>query len=126
MLKIGVAGAYGAFGLKHLDALANIPEAEVVAVFGPNPDKITALAAERGIANACADYNDFLAQDIDAVILSTPTQLHCEQSIAAMHICSGTTPATPLICFSTRPERSRVRSWGCRDRLTPSSASRWT
>ena len=24
MVKIGVAGAYGAFGIKHLDALANI------------------------------------------------------------------------------------------------------
>ena len=96
MLKIGVAGAYGAFGLKHLDALANIPEADVVAVFGPNPDKITALAAERGIANACADYNDFLAQDIDAVILSTPTQLHCEQSVAAMQAGKHTFCEIPM------------------------------
>ena len=49
MVKIGVAGAYGAFGLKHLDALANIDEVEVTAVFGPNRDKVEALAAERGI-----------------------------------------------------------------------------
>ena len=50
MVKIGVAGAYGAFGLKHLDALAAIPDAEVTAIFGPNKDKIEALAAEHGVA----------------------------------------------------------------------------
>ena len=32
MVKIGVAGAYGAFGLKHLDALAAIPDAKVTAI----------------------------------------------------------------------------------------------
>ncbi len=84
MVKIGVAGAYGAFGLKHLDALANIKDAEVTAVFGPNKDKIEALATERKIPNACANYEDFLNQDIDAVILSTPTQLHCQQSVQAL------------------------------------------
>ena len=84
MVKIGVAGAYGAFGLKHLDALANINDAHVVSVFGPNRDKIAALASERKIPNACSDFDQFLSQDIDAVILSTPTQLHCEQSVKAM------------------------------------------
>jgi len=56
MIKIGVAGAYGAFGLKHLDALANIPDAQVTAVFGPNKDKITALASER---NKCTASNPY-------------------------------------------------------------------
>ena len=84
MLKIGVAGAYGAFGLKHLDALSNIEEAEVTAIFGPNKDKIESLASERGIAKACSSFESFLDTDVDAVILSTPTQLHAKQSIAAM------------------------------------------
>ena len=84
MVKIGVAGAYGAFGLKHLDALANIQDAQVTAVFGPNKDKIEGLASERGIAKACDNFDAFLDSDVDAVILSTPTQLHAEQSIAAM------------------------------------------
>ena len=84
MVSIGVAGAYGAFGLKHLDALANISDVKVTAVFGPNKDKISALASERNIPAACADFDEFLKQDIDAVILSTPTQLHCAQSVQAM------------------------------------------
>ena len=35
-MKICVAGAYGAFGLKHLDALKNIEDIEVVSIMGPN------------------------------------------------------------------------------------------
>ena len=96
MVKIGVAGAYGAFGLKHLDALANIDEAEVTAVFGPNKDKIEALAAERGIAQACSTFEDILASDIDAVILSTPTQLHAQQSIQAMEAGKHTFCEIPM------------------------------
>jgi len=96
MLKIGIAGAYGAFGLKHLDAMANIPDADVVAVFGPNPEKIKALASERGIPNACTDYDEFLNQDLDAVILSTPTQLHCEQSVKAMKAGKHTFAEIPM------------------------------
>lgn len=96
MIKIGVAGAYGAFGLKHLDALANIKEAEVTAVFGPNKDKITALAAERKIPNACSSYEEFLNQDVDAVILSTPTQLHCEQSVQALEAGKHTFAEIPM------------------------------
>jgi len=84
MVKIGVAGAYGAFGIKHLDALANISDVDVVAVFGPNEEKITALAKDRSIPLACTDYAQLLDQELDAVILSTPTQMHCEQSVQAM------------------------------------------
>jgi len=96
MVNIGVAGAYGAFGLKHLDALANIPDARVAAVFGPNKDKIEGLAAERKIPAACSHYDDFLNQDIDAVILSTPTQLHAKQSVQAMHAGKHTFSEIPM------------------------------
>ena len=96
MVKIGVAGAYGAFGLKHLDALANIPNAEVTAIFGPSPDKIKALAAERGIAVAASTFDDFLAADVDAVILSTPTQMHASQSVQAMEAGKHTFSEIPM------------------------------
>ena len=84
-MRICVAGAYGAFGLKHLDALAEIDGVEVTSVMGPTEAKINALAAERGIAHAATTLEACLAQDtVDAVILSTPTQLHAEQTIACM------------------------------------------
>lgn len=96
MVKIGVAGAYGAFGLKHLDALANINDAKITTVFGPDRNKIAALASERKIPKACTDFDDFLNQDVDAVILSTPTQLHCEQSVRAMQAGKHTFCEIPM------------------------------
>ncbi|WIY26089.1 Gfo/Idh/MocA family oxidoreductase [Parasedimentitalea psychrophila] len=84
-MRICVAGAYGAFGLKHLDALANIEGVEVTSVMGPTKAKIEALAAARGIGHASTTLEDCLARDdVDAVILSTPTQMHAAQAIACM------------------------------------------
>ena len=84
-MRICVAGAYGAFGIKHLDALANIDGVQVTSVMGPTKEKIEALARERGIGHAATTLEECIArEDVDAVILSTPTQLHAKQAIACM------------------------------------------
>ena len=84
-MKICVAGAYGAFGLKHLDALKNIDDVEVTSIMGPTETKIKALAAERRINHFSTSLENCIARDdVDAVILSTPTQLHANQAIACM------------------------------------------
>ena len=85
MANICVAGAAGAFGRKHLDALARIEGANVVSVVGAETDGIEALAAERGIPHSGIDLNDaLLRDDIDAVILATPTPMHAAQGIACL------------------------------------------
>ncbi len=84
-MRLCVAGAYGAFGMKHLDALANIDGVQVTSVMGPTKEKIEAFAAERGIGHAGTTLEECIERDdVDAVILSTPTQLHAEQAIACM------------------------------------------
>lgn len=84
-MRICVAGAYGAFGIKHLDALKAIEGVTVTSVMGPTRAKIDALAAQRGIGHAATDLAECLKRDdVDAVILSTPTQLHAEQAIQCM------------------------------------------
>ena len=84
-MRLCVAGAYGAFGMKHLDALDNIEGVTVTSVMGPSEDKIKALAEVRGIGHSATDLNECLKRDdVDAVILATPTQLHAEQAIASM------------------------------------------
>ena len=85
-MKICVAGAYGAFGLKHLDALKNIEGVEVSSVMGPNKAKIESLAEERKIPNARTTLEESISEDNpDAIILATPTQAHAEQAIACMN-----------------------------------------
>lgn len=84
-MRLCVAGAAGAFGMKHLDALAKIEGVEVVSVVGRQPDDMEAFARERGIAHWTTELDESLARsDVDAVILSTPTQLHAAQAIACM------------------------------------------
>jgi 2-hydroxy-4-carboxymuconate semialdehyde hemiacetal dehydrogenase len=84
-MKICVAGAYGAFGLKHLDALKNIDGVEVTSIMGPTKEKIEALAVERGINHFSTTLEECIKRsDVEAVILSTPTQMHANQAIACM------------------------------------------
>jgi len=84
-MKICVAGAAGAFGIKHLDALAKIDGVSVTSVVGRQQAAIESFAKERGIAHATTVLAESLARDdVDAVILSTPTQMHAAQAIQCM------------------------------------------
>ncbi|MEK9721915.1 MAG: Gfo/Idh/MocA family oxidoreductase, partial [Rhodospirillaceae bacterium] len=84
-MRICVAGAPGAFGMKHLEAIDAIDGATVTSVVGGPPDDIEGFAKERGIRHWTKDLDDSLARDdVDAVILATPTQVHAAQAIAAL------------------------------------------
>ena len=84
-LKICMAGG-GAFGKKHLDALALIDGVEVASIVGRRTEPTAALAAQYNIPHSTTDLAESLAMDeIDAVILATPTGMHAEQGLAAMN-----------------------------------------
>jgi 2-hydroxy-4-carboxymuconate semialdehyde hemiacetal dehydrogenase len=83
-MKICVAGQ-GAFGVKHLEAIQKIPGIEVVTLAGGSPDSTREIAAKFGIPHWSTDYSECLQQPgVEAVILTTPTQMHASQSIQAM------------------------------------------
>ena len=83
-IRIALAGA-GAFGIKHLDGLREIDGVEVTSVVGRELAKTQDVADEYGIGHATTDLAETLARDdVDAVILATPTQMHAEQSIACL------------------------------------------
>ncbi len=84
-MKICVAGAAGAFGMKHLDAIAAIDGIEVVSVVGGGPDDIEGFARARNIAHATKDLAEALARpEVEAVILATPTPVHAAQAIQCL------------------------------------------
>jgi len=83
-MKICIAGE-GAIARKHLDALARVDAAEVVALVGGNGDDTAALAEERGVPFWTLDLAEAIGRsDVEAVVLTTPTQLHAAQAIAVM------------------------------------------
>jgi 2-hydroxy-4-carboxymuconate semialdehyde hemiacetal dehydrogenase len=84
-MRLCVAGAYGAFGTKHLEALDAIDDVTVTAVMGPTQSKVDAVAKDRGIGFASTSLEACIARDdVDAIILATPTQMHADQAIACM------------------------------------------
>ena len=83
-MRIALAGA-GAFGIKHLDGLANIDGVTVTSVISRRPEQAEEVARKYGAPHSGTDLGEVLARDdVDAVILCTPTQLHAQQAIAAM------------------------------------------
>jgi len=84
-MKIALAGG-GAFGEKHLDGLKNIAGVEVTALVGRRLEPTQAMADKYGVGFATTDYEAMLERDdVDAVILCTPTQMHADQAIKAMN-----------------------------------------
>jgi 2-hydroxy-4-carboxymuconate semialdehyde hemiacetal dehydrogenase len=83
-MRIALAGA-GAFGEKHLDGLKNIDGVEIVSIVSRTAEQAAAVAAKYGARHSSTELEDALARDdVDAVILCTPTQMHAAQAIACM------------------------------------------
>jgi len=83
-MRIALAGS-GAFGIKHLDALAEIDGVSVTSIVSRRQEQAEEVARKYGVGQATTDLGEVLARgDVDAVILSTPTQLHAAQAIAVM------------------------------------------
>src|SRR6266496_6716152 len=83
-MQIALAGG-GAFGIRHLDGLALIDGVTVTSVVSRRLEQAEEVARKYGIGHASTDLDEVLARDdVDAVILATPTQLHARQAIAAM------------------------------------------
>ena len=84
-MRIALAGA-GAFGEKHLDGLKNIDGVEIVSVISRRAEQAAAVAEKYGAKHSSTELEDALARDdVDAVILCTPTQMHASQAIACMN-----------------------------------------
>ena len=83
-MKICMAGQ-GAFGIKHIEAIQNIPGIEVVTLAGGSPDSTKEVAAKYKIPHWSTDLGECLAQPgVEAAILATPTQMHAKQGEQCM------------------------------------------
>ena len=83
-MRIALAGA-GAFGEKHLDGLKNVEGVEITSVISRRAEQAAAVAEKFGARHSSTELADALARDdVDAVILCTPTQMHAAQAIACM------------------------------------------
>jgi len=83
-IRIALVGG-GAFGAKHTAGLRRIEGTEIVAVASHSLESAGRFAEGQELDCAVASFEDVLAmEDVDAVILATPTPMHAEQTIACL------------------------------------------
>jgi 2-hydroxy-4-carboxymuconate semialdehyde hemiacetal dehydrogenase len=83
-MKVGVAGQ-GAFGVKHIEAIQNIPGIEIITLAGGSPGATEEVAKKFGIPHWTGDLAESLKQPgLEAVILATPTQMHADQAVQCL------------------------------------------
>lgn len=83
-MQVVLAGE-GAIARKHVAALQRIDGVELVGLVGGNPADTAEFAAAHGIPYHTLDLAEALARPgVDAVVLTTPTQIHAAQAIDVM------------------------------------------
>jgi 2-hydroxy-4-carboxymuconate semialdehyde hemiacetal dehydrogenase len=83
-IKAALAGA-GAFGIKHLEAIQQIANVELVSLVSEDLGKTQDIARRYGIGHATDQFAETLAMPVvEAVILCTPTPLHAAQAMACL------------------------------------------
>jgi 2-hydroxy-4-carboxymuconate semialdehyde hemiacetal dehydrogenase len=83
-MKVALAGQ-GAFGIRHLEAIQNIPGVEVISLTGGRPAGTEEVANKWHIPHWTTDLAETLKQPgLEAVILASPTQVHAKQAEQCM------------------------------------------
>lgn len=84
-LRMGIAGL-GRLGRHHAENLAfHVRNAQLVWACSPVPTELDEARSQLGIAQVTSDFAQMVqAPDVDAIVLVTPTDLHAQQTIAAL------------------------------------------
>jgi hypothetical protein len=80
--KYALAGCGGVVK-RYRRTYAQLPRVQVIACIDANEDEARSAAAELGAGTASSQFADALADEVDAVVISTPNHLHAEHAIAA-------------------------------------------
>lgn len=81
-MRIGLIGG-GGISATHARAAGACADVTIVAVQGPNREKVAALAHEHG-GVGCETLDAFFAVPMDMVAIGSPSGLHGDQAIAAI------------------------------------------
>ncbi|HTF80721.1 MAG TPA: Gfo/Idh/MocA family oxidoreductase [Cytophagales bacterium] len=82
-LKIGFLGV-GWIGKNRMEALSKVDNVLIAAIADTNPQLVAEASHIAPKASVGQNLEDLLQQELDAVVIATPSALHAEQSIAAL------------------------------------------
>ncbi len=84
-LRIGIVGAGANTRLRHIPGLRAIPGVEIAGVCNRTPESSHHAAAELGIPHVYETWGELVrSPGIDAVVIGTWPNMHCEIAIAAL------------------------------------------
>lgn len=127
-LRIALAGG-GAFGAKHAAALNRIAGVEVTVAVSDTLENAERFAGEQGIGRGVATLEDALAaDDVDAVVLATPTPMHADQTLSCLRAGKHVQVEIPLAdslsdaeaCLAEQERTGLVAMVGHTRRFNPS------
>ncbi len=83
-VRVAMIGTGGVALQNHIPGLRTHPEAAVVALCDASPGTLAKAVEASGVSRTYADYTEVMVQDdIDAVVIATPNNLHAPMAIAA-------------------------------------------
>ena len=82
-LKIGIIGT-NFISDDFCEAAAQVPGAELFAVYSRKQETGDAFAAKHNIPRVYTDYDEFLDSGLDAVYVASPNFAHCSQTLKAL------------------------------------------
>lgn len=121
-VRLGVIGAGSWAVSAHLPALAAREDVELVAVCRQGAEMLERIREQFGFAMASEDWRDVVAQELDAVVVSSPSALHHEHAKAALEsgahvLCEKPMTIDPrdawdLVDTAARVDRQLLVSFG--------------
>lgn len=86
-VKAGIIGCGGIANGKHLPAIRDLGEAELLAFCDLIPERAQKAAREYGVpgAKVFTDYKELLREPLDVVYVCTPNRSHCPITVDALH-----------------------------------------
>jgi len=81
--RLGFLGV-GWIGRQRMQVIGESGAADVVAICDPSPEMRAAALETSPEAGVADSFDDLLRQELDGLVIATPSALHAEQSIAAL------------------------------------------
>lgn len=125
-VKFGAIGA-SAMGMLHIRSLATHPRIELVAVCDKDPERLAKAKETAGSAALYTDWHDLINDDnVEAVVLCVPDQLHAEMTIAALRAGKDVLCEKPMALSLEECEQMRAAEKETGKRLMIGQICRYT
>lgn len=82
-IRLGFAGL-GWIGLNRMQAALELEAVEAAALFDPSEESLAAAKEQAPEAAVASTFEKLLEQDLDGVVIATPSALHARQTIEAL------------------------------------------